>query len=258
MRDGSITGGGDAPRPKVLVLTPVKNAAQHLDRYLELLQAVRHPRARLSLGLLDSDSEDGTFDRLLELKPHLAARCRRVHISQHDFGFRMPKGVARWAPDYQFLRRSVLARSRNHLLFRALDDEDWVLWIDVDVIDYPIDIIDTLLASKLDIVQPHCVLKRGGATFDLNAWIDKGAKHMQDLRDMKGAVRLDAVGGTMLLVRADLHRDGLIFPPFRYGLESPCIRAGGEIETEGFGILAKDMGLQCWGLPHVEIVHAPY
>jgi glycosyltransferase involved in cell wall biosynthesis len=258
MRDDSMTGGGAAARPKVLVLTPVKNAVQHLDRYLELLQAVHYPRPQLSLGLLDSDSEDGTFERVLKLKPQLAARCRRVHISQRDFGFRMPKGVARWAPAYQLVRRSALARSRNNLLFRALDDEDWVLWIDVDVIDYPIDIIDTLLATNLDIVQPHCVLDRGGATFDLNAWIDKGAKHMQDLRDMKGAVRLDAVGGTMLLVRADLHRDGLIFPPFRYGLESPWIRAGGEVETEGFGILAKDMGLQCWGLPNVEIVHAPF
>ena len=66
----------------------------------------------------------------------------------------------------------------------------------------------------------------------------------------------------MLLVRADLHRDGLIFPPFRYGLESPWIRplhpawGRGEVETEGLGILAKDMGVQCWGLPNLEVVHA--
>jgi peptide chain release factor subunit 1 len=111
-------------------------------------------------------------------------------------------------------------------------------------------------------VQPHCVLKKGGPTFDRNAWCDKGATLMQDLRATDGPVRLDAVGGTMLLVRADLHRDGLIFPPFRYGVESPFIRiphpiwGRGEVETEGFGILAKDMGLQCWGLPNLEILHA--
>ena len=86
---------------------------------------------------------------------------------------------------------------------------------------------------------------------------------MHDFRDADGPVRLDSVGGTMLLVRADLHRDGLIFPPFRYGLENPSIRpvhpvwGRGEVETEGFGIMAKDMGVQCWGLPNVEIVHAP-
>ena len=262
MHDASTDRRSTAAQPKVLVLTPVKNAAQHLARYVELLEALRYPRARLSLGLLEGDSEDNTFEHLLKLKRRLAARCRSVLISKHDFGFRMRKGVARWAPAYQLLRRSVLARSRNHLLFRALDDEDWVLWIDVDVIDYPTDIVDTLLATKLDIVQPHCVLDRGGSTFDLNAWTDRGTKHMQDLREAAGPVRLDAVGGTMLLVRAELHRDGLIFPPFRYGLESPWIRRShpmwrrGEIETEGFGILAKDMGLQCWGLPNLEIVHA--
>jgi hypothetical protein len=262
MRDASIKRRSPRARPKVLVLTPLKDAARHLGRYVELLEALRYPRAWLSLGLLESDSADGTFDRLVELKPRLAVRCRRVQIYKHDFGFRFPQGTARWAPAYQLLRRSILARSRNHLLFRALNDEDWVLWIDVDVIRYPADILKILLATKLDIVHPHCVLEEGGRTFDLNAWSDNGTKHMQDLRDAGGAVRLDAVGGTMLLVRADLHRDGLIFPPFRYGLENPAIRPShpvwsrGEVETEGFGILAKDMGLQCWGLPNLEIVHA--
>ena len=30
-----------------------------------------------------------------------------------------------------------------------------------------------------------------------------------------------------------------------------------EIETEGLGIMAKDMGVECWGLPDLEIGHAP-
>ena len=64
---------------------------------------------------------------------------------------------------------------------------------------------------------------------------------------------LDAVGGTMLLVRADVHRDGLVFPCYPYGLQIPRIRPPGmnvwygEIETEGLGIMAGDMGVQCWG-----------
>lgn len=75
-------------------------------------------------------------------------------------------------------------------------------------------------------------------------------------------MRLDAVGGTMLLIRADLHRDGLIFPAFPYGAGSSRIRSShplwgkGEIETEGLGIMAADMGVQCWGLPDLEIIHA--
>jgi peptide chain release factor subunit 1 len=64
----------------------------------------------------------------------------------------------------------------------------------------------------------------------------------------------------MLLVRADVHRDGLVFPPFPYGLPNPKIRDDndwrGEFETEGLGIMAADAGVQCWGMPRLEIRHA--
>jgi peptide chain release factor subunit 1 len=30
----------------------------------------------------------------------------------------------------------------------------------------------------------------------------------------------------------------------------------GELETEGLGIMAGDMGYQCWGMPNLEILHA--
>ena len=59
-------------------------------------------------------------------------------------------------------------------------------------------------------------------------------------------VEVDAVGGTALLVRADLHRDGLNFPTFSYR---------GYIETEGLAMMARDMGARCWGLPNLRIVH---
>ena len=42
----------------------------------------------------------------------------------------------------------MLARARNHLLFAALDDEDWVLWLDVDVVDSP-DILERLMQSSV-------------------------------------------------------------------------------------------------------------
>ena len=174
---------------KVLVLTPVKDAARHLERYIELLERLSYPRSLLSLGFMESDSRDDTFETLLGLEQRLSARCRRVELAKRDFGFRIPAGIPRWAPAYQLLRRSVLARSRNHLLFRALRDEDWVLWIDVDVIQYPANVIETLLATKLDIVQPHCVVEEGGATFDLNAWSQQGTKRMQDFRNADGPVR---------------------------------------------------------------------
>jgi hypothetical protein len=247
--------------PSVLILTPIKDAATHLSRYAELIGRLDWPPDRLSLAMLESDSVDGSLEGAKAAIGTLEQNCHRAQLFRRDFGFRLPPGVPHWAPAFQLGRRTILARARNHLLFRALEDEDWVLWIDVDVIDYPPDILRQLLDTHFDIVTPNCVLTPGGPTFDQNNWAEAGAVTLSDRRGSK-AMRLTSVGGTMLLVRADLHRDGLIFPAFPYGLESRAIRPShpiwgkGEVETEGFGAMAADMGLQCWGLPDLEIIHA--
>jgi len=250
--------------PTVLVLTPVKNAVKHLDTYFAALGRLTYPADRIALGFLESDSTDGTFTALQARLPALQQRYRSARLWKRDFGFQIPPGQPRWAPAFQIPRRTVLAKSRNHLLARALGDDEWVLWVDVDVVEYPADIVERLLATGKDIVHPHCVTKYGGPTFDLNAWRQQGRMHMQDLRHGPDLVRLDAVGGTMLLVRADVHREGLVFPAYPYGRRSPLVREPnpwmgrqvGEFDTEGLGIMAHDMGYECWGLPNLEIRHA--
>jgi glycosyltransferase involved in cell wall biosynthesis len=264
---------------KVLILTPLKNAESHLAEYFKLLLELTYPRSLISLGFLESDSVDNTYLELKKRLESLDSEFRSTGIWKKDFGFVIPTGVSRWATEIQIQRRSILARSRNHLLFRALRDEDWVLWIDVDLVGCPPNVIEQLLESGKDIVHPHCVRKSDRKTFDLNAWSDGGKRHMEDLRQEGDLVRLHAVGGSMLLVRADLHREGLVFPPFLFGTRSPLIRSNnhlrtnrdilskyslldilrrrfqGEIETEGLGIMAYEMGHECWGMPNLEILH---
>jgi glycosyltransferase involved in cell wall biosynthesis len=282
-------------KDQVLILTPVKDAERFLERYFESIYRLTYPRELISMAFLESDSVDNTYSKLAERLPDLRSHFRSGSIWKKDFGFHISANTPRWLEHIQKERRSVLARSRNHLLSRALDDQDWVLWLDVDVAEYPPDIIERLLASGKDIVQPHCVVEYGGRSFELNAWRDKGKYHMDDLRAEGDLVRLHAVGGTMLLVRADVHRDGLVFPPFPYGKGNPLIRGRrlqtmretlsillhkgrlfkaltrmtrqdirrvgglgyvGEIETEGLGIMAHDMGYECWGMPNLEIRHS--
>ena len=249
---------------KLLILTPIRDAAENLDTYVALLERLTYPREHTSLALLEGDSRDGTWGALVAARDRLARGRRRCEFFRRDFGFVLPAGVPRWAPAFQIPRRAAIAKARNHLLLRALDDEDWVLWIDADVVETPKDVVEQLLAAGRDIVQPHCVKAPGGPTFDRNAWRDQGRLHLEDLRREGDLVRLDAVGGTMLLVRADLHRDGLVFPPFPYGGRSRGIRDPnpmlggnrvGEIETEGLGFLAQDMGHASWGMPNLEIRH---
>ncbi|ALG75603.1 hypothetical protein VY88_28910 [Azospirillum thiophilum] len=257
-----------ARQESVLVLTPVKDAVAHLPRYLELLGRLDHDPSRLSLGFLEGDSRDGTHDWLAGWLPELRQRYRRVTLLRHDHGFR-PDGP-RWAPAIQRRRREVLARVRNRLLSGALGDEDWVLWLDADLVDYPRDLLARLLAAGRDIVVSHCVLP-DGRTFDLNSFRldgpvarEEDPRHLVDgifqpprgagrryLDDFPGeeAVPLHGVGGTALLVRADLHREGLCFPPYSHR---------GYIETEGLAAMAGDMGVSAWGLPGLRVVHADH
>jgi hypothetical protein len=258
--------GAGGPPPRVLILTPVKDARRFLGRHLENLARLTYPHARISVALLESDSTDGTFAALEQSLPALRRAFARAEIGKRDYGYRIPPGVPRWAPEIQLQRRSILAKSRNYLLSSALRDEDWVLWIDVDLSEYPADVIQRLLAVDKEIVVPNCVVAPGGRTFDLNTFrlkqrkgdptssvVDgiyqppagEGRLYLGELRQ-HDLVQVDAVGGTMLLVRADLHREGLVFPTFPYKHY---------IETEGLAVMAADMGVTSWGLPNLEIVH---
>ena len=62
-----------------------------------------------------------------------------------------------------------------------------------------------------------------------------------------GKVRLDGIGGTVVLVRARLHRQGLNFPTFV---------VNHALETEGLAQVALRMGVQPWGLTDVVVRHA--
>jgi glycosyltransferase involved in cell wall biosynthesis len=251
---------------KVLILTPVKNARAHMRNYFTLLNRLDPGGARLSIGFLESDSSDGSYDTLVAASTGLHRMFDRVTLLRHDYGFH-PTGP-RWAREIQRRRREILARSRNRLLAGALRDEDWVLWLDADLAAYPPDLIGRMLAARRDIVAPNCV-KTDGAPFDLNTFcfspqsggrddprylLDElfqppkghGRLYLDSFLD-QSLVRVDSVGGTALLIRADLHREGLTFPPYSYK---------GYIETEGLAMMARDMGQSCWALPQLRIVHA--
>src|SRR5262245_30429848 len=117
----------------VLILTPMKSATRFLDSYFARLEMLTYPAELLSLGIIEGDSSDSTFSELTRRLPVECRGFRRKQLVKKDFKFHMPEGVPRYSEAYQAPRRAVLARARNHLLFRALNDEDWVLWIDVDV-----------------------------------------------------------------------------------------------------------------------------
>jgi hypothetical protein len=265
----------DRPPPKgenLAVLVPVRDAAEHVASFLSAIQALDYPRERIKLVFCEGDSEDGSWNVLKAAIEPLRAGFRDIVLLQLQVGTKFARRK-RAKPRLQRKRRSGLAKVRNHLIRHGLgNDDDWALWIDIDAWRFPSDIVRTLIATGERIVVPNCVLVPGGDSFDLNSFVTvrperdhryyrsvigglyqppadfPGRLALSDLRHLE-KVGLDGVGGTMLLVDASLHRGGLVFPEIPYR---------DYVETEGFGVLAKDLGMKPVGLPRVEILHVPW
>lgn len=176
-------------------------------------------------------------------------------------------------------RRAAMSRARNSLLFTTLGPSTaWVLWLDADIVETEHTLIEDLASHDKPIIVPNCFQRYSDngkpaiRPYDYNSWQDSDAaqelaKNMgpDDIllegyesmatyrllmakvadespeRDQRKIMSLDGVGGTALLVKAEVHRDGAMFPPFAfYHL----------IETEGFAKMARRLGWSCWGLPN--------
>jgi len=263
----SLPAGGN-----IAILVPVRDAGPHLAGFLKAIDQLAISKDRVKLVFCEGDSWDDTYEQLVQLTEPLKPFYREILLLRKNTGTRFDLSK-RWLPSVQRARRAGLARVRNHLIDCGLNaDDDWALWIDVDVWRFPADIITQLMNAKARIVVPNCVLKPGGPSFDTNSYASKLIRrdyryfrlikdglfqppadypHRIKLSDMRHSDRvlLDSVGGTMLLVDAALHRGGLRFPELPYD---------DLIETEAFGRLAKDCGVTPVGLPRVEILHVPW
>jgi mannan polymerase complexes MNN9 subunit len=188
----------------------------------------------------------------------------------------------------QKARRAAMAKARNSLLFTTLGPTtSWVMWLDADIVEFPPTIIQDLAEYDAPIIAPNCFQRfydekkktMDIRPYDFNNWIDsptakelaakmgkddillEGYAEMATYRNLMAMmydsnadratkVKLDGVGGAALLVKADVHRDGAMFPPFAfYHL----------IETEGFAKMARRLNWDSYGLPNylVRILEAP-
>ncbi len=262
-----------APSGKnIAILVPLRDASEHIAPFFAALARIEHPKERIKLVFCEGDSVDDSWERLVEATAPLKTIYRDIVLLRKDLGNKMDR-AKRWKPKLQRKRRAALASVRNHLIDHGIDaDDDWALWIDVDVWRYPTDVITSLVNSGGRIVVPNCTVTPGGASFDLNSFVavhrrkdyryyrairnglyqppakENSRLYLSDLREVS-SVNLDGVGGAMLLVDAALHRGGLRFPEIPYKFL---------IETEGLAAIANDLGIVPLGLPQVEVLHVPW
>ena len=251
-------------------IIPKDNVGNHATRQLQeriaRIQAEPEGKRFASITILRQDFEPGT-------------------VSQNE--------AERHAMARQKARRASMARARNSLLFTTLGPTtSWVLWLDADIVETPPSLIQDLARHDKPIIVPNCYQRYFNKEkdvmdvrpYDYNSWVDspqaeqlakdmgkddillEGYAEMATYRflmagmydaknpgDPQMEVQLDGVGGTALLVKGEVHRDGAMFPPFAfYHL----------IETEGFARMAARLGWKSWGLPNyfVSLIgprHAP-
>ncbi|CEP23857.1 MNN9 [Cyberlindnera jadinii] len=191
---------------------------------------------------------------------------------------------SRHALKVQKERRANMALARNSLLFSALGPyTSWVLWLDSDIVETPPTLVQDLVSHDKPVVSANCYQRyyneekkeQDIRPYDYDNWVEseQGLKMAEEMADdeiivegyaematyrvlmahfydsngdQNTLMELDGVGGAAVMVKADVHRDGAMFPPFPfYHL----------IETEGFAKMAKRLGYQVFGLPNYLVYH---
>jgi hypothetical protein len=151
-------------KERVLLLTPLRDAAYYLPKYFELVAQLTYPHDLIDLGFLVSDSTDETLavlafelDRLQNKPdPKLGGPFHSVTIAKKDFGIHESNDVeSRHSFEFQGPRRKAMGRARNYLLASTLKlDHSWVYWRDVDIVDSPKKIIEDFVKHDKDILVP--------------------------------------------------------------------------------------------------------
>ncbi|XP_060077286.1 uncharacterized protein LOC132556862 [Ylistrum balloti] len=259
---------------KVVILTPIHNSENSLMNYVREINHLSYPHHLISVVFGEDGSHDGTLTVAHEVAQDLKDfGFKRTDVLHFNISGQVEGG---WGDIHhitvQYKRRKHLAQARNLLLKGGLKDEDYVLWIDSDVGSMPPDLIQQLLYPDKDVVTPLCLFSSGGVdrVYDKNTWREtedslRNQKTLQpyelvvegysttlrlylsDLRAEGRVVALDGVGGCSLLIKAECHRKGLIFPEEIYDHH---------IETEGLSKMAKNMSFGVYGLPFVVVYHS--
>ena len=146
---------------RVLILTPLRDAAAHLSTHFALLSQISYPHDAIDLAFLVGDCTDDTLATLKSELTVLQAetntkRFRSAMIVQKDFGDTLGQSVEeRHSFAAQGVRRKAIARARNYLLYAALRPvHDWVYWRDVDIVENPETILEDFMAHDKDVLVP--------------------------------------------------------------------------------------------------------
>ena len=249
------------------------------EDFLSLLDQTGVELSRASLGIMTSSESEYNRYRDVTLSSNLGRvtiLLKTSHEPQDENLFTSRPRLGRHSKEFQSVRRANLALLRNELQTRTLQDERHIVWIDSDVKYFSPNIVQTMIHhsdTKPDasIITSLCNTSYW-PDYDKNAF--QGARPppaayrlaQQNLAEEEAQaswkhvgqlvqetddelVPLDAVGATILYIRASLVHQGLTFPPY-YVMGAGWGRDGWDgIETMGLCYVARYLrGGGCWTL----------
>lgn len=289
------------PRPSVLVMALIGTAKSYgggrtFGDFYETIRSQFSEDYTYLLAFLFGTEEE--FEEVDEILPMVVEVTKVTKVTliyapflDKDLGF--DRGM-RHAHKVQRLRRRNIARCRNFLMFNALEDQRYTLFMDADVVSFDSpQTLDIFIKSGQDIIVPR-ITWGGAQDYDRNTWrghrvepsedqlkeMDEGnwdnwiphdsdnmwhfhnfvvnTNHEQDGRenDLRYHVPLDSVGGAVLFAKAIVYKQGAVYPT-SYIVGTDWLRKEGwdGIETEGLCYLAKPLGFKCWGYPNLVANH---
>lgn len=152
---------------RVLILTPLRNAAPYIEQHFDLLYQLTYPHHLIDLAFLVGDSTDDTLAVLATELERIQSRTDKIPfnsamIVEKDFGVTVGQDVEdRHGFKAQGPRRKAMGKARNYLLATALKpDHSWVYWRDVDIKDSPSRIIEDFVAHDRDVLVPSMYKRR--------------------------------------------------------------------------------------------------
>ena len=146
---------------RVLILTPLRDAAAHLDIHFQLLLNLTYPHQHIDLAFLVGDCKDDTLSVLHDQLDRLQdednpLRFKSAMVVKKDFGDSLGQSVEeRHSFKAQGTRRRMIGRSRNYLLYAAMKPvHDWIYWRDVDIVENPPTILEDFMKHDKDVLVP--------------------------------------------------------------------------------------------------------
>ena len=224
---------------RILVAFLVRNGEKWLGRFLECLDKLDYPREYLKLVAVEGNSEDDSWHVL----SYYAYTHQGTWLTKIDVGSEVG-------------RYKRLAMLKNKIVDAVLKDEDFVLWIDSDIVAFPSNLLKELVKANVDIVAPYILIEGNNQFYDTLAFRKNKLKfaamlsHVQNDQGMlikclpDELFEVDSVG-TCMLVKAEVYREGVRFP-----------ESNEESEQVLFCDKAREKGFKVFADPRLKATHA--